>query len=151
MLHSLVATSAASPREVWWLYGARNRDNHPFAQESRELLKTLPRSRSHIAYSRPGIDDRLGEDYDAPGHLSVALIEQLGVPRHADFYLCGPPRFLKDLTASIKDWGVPASQVHTETFGPEESVTPGIAGRSRRPVHPPLGIAGPGPRGIIHA
>jgi ferredoxin-NADP reductase/MOSC domain-containing protein YiiM/ferredoxin len=146
MLHSLASTAATAPREVWWLYGARNRDDHPFAQESRGLLKALVHSRTYITYSRPGTDDRLGEDYDAPGHLSVPVIEQLGVPRDADFYLCGPPSFLRDLAASLRAWGVQASQVHTETFGPEEAVTPGIVGGRNRPVHPPVGIAGPGPQ-----
>jgi ferredoxin-NADP reductase len=148
MLHELVLTaaSAASPTEVWWLYGARNRDNHPFAQEARGLLRALPRSRTYIAYSRPGPDDRLGEDYDAPGHLNVPVIMQLGVPREADFYLCGPKSFLSDITASLEDWGVPANQVHTEIFGPEPSVTPGIAGAPKRPPHPPMGVIGPGPQ-----
>ncbi|MGA3301414.1 MAG: MOSC domain-containing protein, partial [Candidatus Acidiferrales bacterium] len=31
MLHALAGE--ASPREIWWLYGARNRDDHPFAEE----------------------------------------------------------------------------------------------------------------------
>jgi ferredoxin-NADP reductase len=83
MLHALV--SEASPREVWWLYGARNRDDHPFAQESRGLLKALAHSRSYVAYSRPGPEDQLGEDYDGSGHLTVLLFEQLGAPRSADF------------------------------------------------------------------
>ena len=42
MLHALAAE--ASPRQVWWLYGARNRDDHPFAQESRGLVQALPRT-----------------------------------------------------------------------------------------------------------
>src|SRR5271167_3526162 len=33
MLHALAA--AASPREVWWIYGARNGGEHPFAAETR--------------------------------------------------------------------------------------------------------------------
>ena len=33
MLHSLAAE--ISPREVWWLFGARNGEDHPFAEESR--------------------------------------------------------------------------------------------------------------------
>src|SRR5580693_7965650 len=33
MLHALAST--APNREVWWLYGTRNHDDHPFAQESR--------------------------------------------------------------------------------------------------------------------
>ena len=65
MLHALAA--GASPRQVWWLHGARNRDDHPFAQESRGLVQALPHSHSRILYSRPGPDDRLGLEFDAIG------------------------------------------------------------------------------------
>jgi ferredoxin-NADP reductase/MOSC domain-containing protein YiiM len=144
MLHTLAST--ASSREVWWLYGARNREEHPFAEESRGLLKALSRSRTHIAYSRPGPGDRPGEDYDSAGHLSVPALEELGVPRNADFYLCGPASFLASFTTGLKAWGVPATRIHTEIFGPEESVTPGIARSSQRPAHPPPGTPGRGPK-----
>jgi ferredoxin-NADP reductase len=33
MLQALVAE--ASPREVWWIYGARDGGEHPFAAEAR--------------------------------------------------------------------------------------------------------------------
>src|SRR5271165_2959024 len=144
MLHALAAESSA--REVWWLYGARNRDDHPFFQESRGLLQELQHCRSHVRYSRPGPQDRLGSDYDAAGHLDVAALEQLGVPRDADFYLCGPPTFLRDLTAGLAAWGVATSRVHTEVFGPGEPITPGVAAAASRPPHQPSGPAGMGPR-----
>ena len=65
MLHALAAS--ASPREVWWLHGARNGKSHAFATEVRQLLGTLARGRSRIWYSRPDADDRVGQDYDATG------------------------------------------------------------------------------------
>lgn len=144
MLHALAST--ASPREVWWLYGTRNRDDHPFAQESRDLIKSLANSRAYICYSKPGPADRLRQDYDAPGHLGVPVLDQLGVPRDADFYLCGPPAFLNSLAAALKSWGATATRIHTEIFGPVESKTPGIASAPSRPPHPPRGTAGPGPQ-----
>jgi ferredoxin-NADP reductase/MOSC domain-containing protein YiiM/ferredoxin len=142
MLHALVS----APRQVWWLHGARSRSDHPFAEESCQLLKALAGSRRYIAYSRPAPEDRLGEHYDVEGHLSGADVRQLGAPLNADFYLCGPSTFMRDLTLSLKEWGVPANQVHTETFGPEERVTPGIAATHHPPVHPPTGSSGPGPQ-----
>src|SRR5262249_30405955 len=63
MLHSLAAER--STRQVWWLYGARSRKDHPFAQESRDLVQALPRSRRRVLYSRPGPEDRLGFHFDA--------------------------------------------------------------------------------------
>ena len=143
MLHALAAE--ASPREVWWLFGARNRDEHPFAQESRRLLQTLPHSRSYILYSRPGQEDRPGQDFDALGHLSVTVLKEIGVPREADFYLCGPPAFLRDLTSGLAAWGVSAERVHTEIFGPTPSSTPGVVDAPSLPPHLPAGSPGTGP------
>ena len=143
MLHSLVL--AASPREVWWLHGARNGTGHAFAQEAQGLVKKLARGRSYIAYSRPNPEDRLGEHYDGAGHLDVRLLAQLGVPLNADFYVCGPPSFLSDFTTGLKEWSVVASKLHTEIFGPSQVLRPGIVRRQRGPVHSPAGPAGPGP------
>ena len=58
MLHALAAEK--SQREIWWIYGARNRAEHPFAEESRSLLKQLSRGRGYIVYSRPAATDQVG-------------------------------------------------------------------------------------------
>ncbi len=144
MLHSLVA--AASPREVWWLYGARNRKQHPFEKESRELLKPLVHGRSYIVYSQPEPDDQLGVDYDSAGHLDVPLLDRLGLARNDEFYLCGPPSFLRSFTAGLKAWGADPSRIHSEVFGPEESMTPGVVSSVRPAVHAPTGTPGLGPQ-----
>jgi ferredoxin-NADP reductase/MOSC domain-containing protein YiiM len=144
MLHAL--SSASSARQVWWIYGARNRSDHPFAQESRDILKTLAHGRSHIAYSQPGPGDRLGCDYDSAGRLSMALLDQLSVPQNADFYLCGPPAFLSSFTAGIQERGTAEAKIHSELFGPGASITPGIKPASRPLPHVPAGTPGLGPQ-----
>ena len=142
MLHTLAAEK--SQREIWWIYGARNRADHPFAEESHSLLKQLSRGRGYIVYSRPTAGDQIGADFDAPGHIDTALLERIGVPQGSDFYLCGPSSFLKNMRAGIKSWGVPAEHVHTEIFGVLESITPGMAQVEHTP-HLPQGPPGPGP------
>jgi len=144
MLHSLA--SAASRREVWWIYGARNRSEHPFAKESRGLLQTLPNGRSHMVYSKPDSVDKLGADYDSVGHVDIPLLDRLSVDRDADFYLCGPPSFLRDLATGLKTWGADSTRIHTEVFGAEAPITPGIAASSRPPVHAPTGSPSAGPQ-----
>jgi len=148
MLHSL--SSAASRREVLWIYGARNRAEHPFAKDSRGLLQTLVNSRSRIVYSKPNSNsnsnDKLGADYDSAGHVDKPLLDRLGVTREADFYLCGPPSFLRDLTAGLKTWGADSKRIHQEVFGAEAPFTPGIARASRPPTHAPAGEPGTGPQ-----
>jgi ferredoxin-NADP reductase/MOSC domain-containing protein YiiM len=142
MLHTLAAEK--SQREVWWIYGARNRADHPFAEESHSLLKQLSRGRGCIVYSRPTAGDQIGVDFDAAGHIDTPLLERIGVPQGSDFYLCGPSSFLKNMRDGLKSWGVPAENVHTEIFGVLESITPGMAQVEHTP-HLPQGPPGPGP------
>jgi len=142
ILHGLAVER--STREIWWLYGARNGKHHSFAQESRTLLRLLPRARTRIWYSRPTAEDRLGTDFDAAGHLTVASFDALTVPRDADFYLCGPAAFMHALGTDLAGWGVPGTRIHTETFGSGESRMPGIVNSHHRPVHSPIGPSGAG-------
>jgi ferredoxin-NADP reductase/MOSC domain-containing protein YiiM len=73
MLHALAAE--ATTREVWWLYGARRRREHPFAEETRRLLEALARRHSYICYSSPELEDRLNADFRrswSPGPASAS-------------------------------------------------------------------------------
>ena len=142
MLHALA--SEKSQREIWWIYATRNRLEHPFAEESRSLLKQLSRGRGYIVYSRPAATDQVGTDFDAPGHIDAALLKRIGVSARSDFYLCGPSSFLRNMRDGLQTWGVPAENVHTEIFGALESITPGMAQVAHTP-HQPQGPPGSGP------
>jgi ferredoxin-NADP reductase/MOSC domain-containing protein YiiM len=143
MLHALAA--AASKREIWWIHGARNRAEHPFARECDELLRQLPRSCRYIVYSQAGTAETLGSEFDAHGHLSLEMLSRIGVPRQGDFYLCGPSAFSRDMMRGLLQLGVAANCLHSETFGAGTSLTPGIV-EQRPPSHAPAGPAGQGPR-----
>ena len=142
MLHALAAEK--SQRQVWWVYGARNRADHPFAEESLSLLKQLPGGRRWIVYSRPVATDRLATDFDAPGRIDTALLEKLGISPDTDFYLCGPYSFLLDMRNGLRKWGVLAANVHMEVFGALEAITPGQKQVEHVP-HAPSGPLGTGP------
>ena len=144
MLHALAAE--ASPREIWWLYGARNREDHPFAEETLNLIKSLPSAKSYVEYSRPGLEDRVGIDFDVAGRIGTEVLQKIGVPHDAEFYLCGPAAFMDDLTAGLKAWGVADDRVHSEIFGPSKAITPGIADAPHAAPHAPVGPAGIGPQ-----
>jgi ferredoxin-NADP reductase len=143
MLHAL--SGERSSREVWWLYGARNGREHPFAEEVRGLLGALPYQHSHVCYSAPDPGDRSGVDFDAPGHLDIRAIGQCHLPLNGDFYICGPAPFMNDLTVALTALGVTSDRIHTEMFGAGPSITPGIAASPHRPAHVPEGPAGSGP------
>ncbi|WP_250006738.1 MOSC and FAD-binding oxidoreductase domain-containing protein [Actinoplanes sp. M2I2] len=143
MLHALVTEESARP--VWWVQAARDGAQRPFAAEAATLLAELPHARSYVCLSRPGPHDRLGRDYDSAGHLSADRLSELELPPDADAYLCGPAAFLTDVTAALVATGVPAGRIHTEVFGAQPGLTPGIGAKSGRAPHPPAGEPGTGP------
>jgi ferredoxin-NADP reductase/MOSC domain-containing protein YiiM len=142
MLHSLAA--AGSGRDIWWVHGARNMGEEPFAAESRSLVGALRHGHRHICYSRPDPGDVQGRDYQTAGRVSPALLSGLGLPRNADAYVCGPAAFMAEVSAALVGLGVEGARIHTEIFGAAPSVTPGIAPAASRPPHPPAGPPGEG-------
>ena len=112
MLHALASGSAKSPREVWWIHAARNAAEHVFAQEARQLLAAIPGSHSAIAYSEPDPTDRPGNDFDVRGRWDARELEKLALPVAADFYVCGPPAFLRDMNRDLILLGVPQDVIH---------------------------------------
>ena len=142
MLHALAA--AHSTRQVLWLHAARDRQHHPFAAEARRLVLALPHGRSYVCYSRPGSRDRMGEDFDAAGHLSRSVFDEVGVPRDADVYLCGPTRFMAEMKEVLANLGVEPERIHVEIFNGGESLTPGVVGAATRAPHLPKDDASTG-------
>ncbi len=66
---------------------------------------------------------------------------RLDVPEDADFYLCGPPAFMDDLTAGLAAWGFPATDPHRYLRPRPRAGTGRVergAHRDRAP-HPPSG------------
>src|SRR5262249_2918281 len=107
MLYGVAATNAVVSRPVCWLHSAPDRAHHSFAKEADDLLVALRASHRCVIYSRPAPGDRLGQDFDRPGHLTLQLLHELGIPQDADFYLCGPPRLLEDFQKGLAAWGIP--------------------------------------------
>ena len=133
MLHALAAER--STRQVLWLHATRDRDHHPFAAEVRRLTSALTHGRSYVCFSSPGPLDKAGEDFDARGHLSRSMFETAGVPRDADFYLCGPNGFMADMKEALSTFGVESKRIHFEIFNGSDPMTPGVVGTVMRSPH----------------
>ena len=143
MLQAIAATGAT--REVWWIHSARDGAHHAFADRTGTLMATLSRGHVFRAYSQPGAGDELGRHYDVRGRISIGLLRERGLPRDADFYLCGPQAYLEGVQADLKAWGVEPSQVHVEVFAPAPPLMPGVVSGGSGPPHVPSGPQGPGP------
>ena len=143
MLHALV--DAGSEREIWWLHGARNSREHPFAAEAAALLARLPHARAEICYSAPLPADQLGREFQHLGRLTGGLLAECEVPLGARAYVCGPATFMEDIRTGLVDLGLDPARVRTEVFGAGPAITPGIAAGPIVQVHQPAGLPGMGP------
>lgn len=143
MLHALSA--ARSTRQVLWLQAARDGTHHPFGAEVSRLMLALTHGRSYVCYSRPDSRDRVGNGFDAAGHLSRVVFDQVNFPREADVYLCGPNQFMAEMKETLTTLGIVPERIHLEIFNGSESMTPGVVGASTRTPHRPAGDTNTGP------
>jgi len=92
----------------------------------------------------PRSTDRPAVDFDRVGRVGVHVFDELGIPRDADFYICGPAAFMSGLVTDLTRSGVAPNRLHTENFGAGPSMTPGVAAAPRGPPHPPEQAAATG-------
>jgi ferredoxin-NADP reductase len=115
MLHEIVETG--SKRETWFFFGARNRAEQAFKERLEKIARENENVRLHVAYSQPGPEDVLGQDYQYAGRLSVKRLQKLLPSNNYEFYLCCPGGMMEELNGGLKAWGVPEKKIHTEAFG----------------------------------
>jgi ferredoxin len=142
MLHALLKMEKTSSPEVWWIHSARDGTHHPFADEVRGLLAGLGRGRSVVFYTRPTANDQRAMKYDAKGRVDIALLQELGMPMSAIFYLCGPAAFMATMISGLRERGIPAAHIRTELFGPAAASSDG---KVLPAPHRPDGKQGSGP------
>lgn len=116
MLHSLVAETAERP--VWFVHGARNGKVHAFRGEVDALAARSKSVTRLVFYSAPGADDTMGADYDVQGRITAADVLGLEAGPDASYLLCGPARFLGDISAGLEAGGVSPDRIGFEMFGP---------------------------------
>jgi ferredoxin-NADP reductase len=131
-IYSMLATlvHAKSRRTVWFYYGVRNGGEHLFRSELAAIARDNPHIHLRICYSQPRPEDRLGEDYHVHARVTVDLLKSELPSNNFHFYYCGPSLMMESMTNGLKDWGVPASHLHFETFGPlsVQRVSKAVAG-----------------------
>ena len=141
MLHALARHGPT--REVWWLHGARNSGEHPFAAEVRTCSRSC-RTPGHICYSAPLPTDRVGRDYTRPRSTSERRPRRAGPPaRRARLHL-RTAGVHGGCTGALARLGVDPARVHTEVFGAGQPSRP-ASPPCRRPLRTHPGDPGPGP------
>jgi ferredoxin len=73
------------------------------------------------------------------------VLERADVPKDADYYLCGPDGFMREIGAALTARGVAPERVATEAFGAVAIHASGIVKAGDRTPHAPDGRPGTGP------
>ena len=84
------------------------------------LAAKHPHLKTHYRYTDAAKSERSGNT--STGLIDAELIESLTGQRDADYYFCGPQPFMVGIYHDLLSWGIPASQVHFEFFGPRQAL-----------------------------
>ena len=108
-------------REIWLFYGVRDTSEQVMMDHLREVAQQHPDNFKLImCYS--GVDVReLPPDPEVACHgerVSVDLFKRVLPSNNFEYYICGPPPLMDSITHDLREWGVPDSSVHFESFGP---------------------------------
>jgi len=109
---------SGSNQEVWFIHGARNSAEHAMGDHIRKVAQQNDNVHVHVAYSKPLKENLEGGDYDSKGYVDVELLKNILPGNEAEFYLCGPPPFMKSLFNGLLEWEVPEYCINYEFFGP---------------------------------
>ena len=112
MLHVL----ANQDRRIYFIHGARNGTHHPLGKEVAALARSHENIHLFVLYSHPNSEDIEGLDYHHSGRIDSQAVEKFVPISYAEFYVCGPKRFLADIVFYLTECGVAEKYIHIESF-----------------------------------
>lgn len=118
----LSALEAMPERQIIFIHGSLNENTHAFKSVIDELGQKYSNLKTHFRYSNPKVHNVNRQTNVDTGFIDSALIESLLPNRDADYYFCGPQPFMVNIYRELLTWGIPASQVHLEFFGPRQEL-----------------------------
>jgi len=123
-IHSILLTAldAFAEREIILFHASLNEEVQAFRSTFDALAQKHSNLKVYYRYSDAPQTDRTPVANVSHGFVTAEYLEALLPGRDADYYFCGPQPFMVSLYHGLMQWGIPASQVHFEFFGPRESL-----------------------------
>lgn len=120
MLEEITRIGVRTP--VHYVHCTQNGATHAFRDHVRQLALQAGNVTTTTFYSRPREEDELGREYDAAGRLTVDWLATHAPVETAEYFVCGPLGFLRDIVSGLHQRGVAAERLHYEFFGPVTDV-----------------------------
>jgi nitric oxide dioxygenase len=114
ILNSLIKNNAKQP--IVLLQAAQNSGIQAFRNHLTSVVKNHSNVTWQTCLSRPTDKDRLEHKLDREGRINLETLQNVLKNPEGDFYMCGPPSFLKDMKHYLVAWGVPEAKIHFEYF-----------------------------------
>ena len=114
----LSALESMPGRRIVLVHAALNEDVQAFRTTLETLAARHPALQVFHRYSDTG--SRSGNA--STGLVTSDYLEGLLPGRDADYFFCGPQVFMVSIYHDLLKWGIPASQVHFEFFGPRHEL-----------------------------
>lgn len=114
----LSSLEAFPKRDIIFVHAVLNESVQAFGKTVDALAQQHANLKIYHRYSDAG--ERTGNA--STGFVTAEYIEGLLPARDADYYFCGPQPFMVSIYHDLIKWGIPASQVHFEFFGPRQEL-----------------------------
>ncbi len=118
----LTALEAMPERDIIFVHASLNEDVQAFKHTVDALAAKHPKLKTYYRYSDPATPNTQRTKNSSSGFMTADYLETLLPGRDADFYFCGPQPFMVSIYHDLMKWGIPASQVHFEFFGPRQDL-----------------------------
>jgi ferredoxin-NADP reductase/MOSC domain-containing protein YiiM len=118
-------------RDVYFLHGARRGDQHICGAKVRKIAADWAEAHLFVKYSQPTAVDLDNAEMHGCGHITIEDVARVLPSLDADYYICGPVSFMRDLVRGLVARGVLKERIKYEFFGTgeplfeEEAVPPG--------------------------
>jgi nitric oxide dioxygenase len=123
MVSMLTALAESKPeRLVTFIHAAQHGSAHALRRQVEEIASTSSRIAPYWCYEKPNAADRAANSFDKEGYINLPWLRKIVPVKEAIYYMCGPAPFMAAVFRMLKEWGVPASDIHYEFFGPAGSL-----------------------------
>ena len=112
MLSHLAAAGSHLP--ITLLHADADEASFALRHQVLEDVQRMPGATAHVWYER-GADSTLPIDV----HGGQMNLDDVKLPEHATYYLCGPLPFMQAVRSALIDEGVPPRDIQYEVFGPD--------------------------------
>ena len=110
-----------STQPISWIHGTRSSRVHAFKKDIDEIVQNHANVKAQVFMTHPEEKDAKGVDYQYSGRMSLGVLDKEGDlfldKGDAEYYICGPERFMADMQATLLGFGVEEGRVKMEVFG----------------------------------